>query len=99
MSICFYADLVVYFLAGFLLVVALKTPKKDASGEKPQKWTARAKIYLMGFVIGILFAAARFGMQKYFNRSTVCKVAATLEPVSIPKPLAEAVKEACAADS
>ncbi len=95
MSICFYADIIVYFLAGFLIVIALQKPKKAKADDKPPTWTDRAKVYLMAIILGVLLAAVRFGLQKYYNRSTVCKVAATLEPASIPKTLAEAVQEAC----
>jgi len=91
MSVCFYADIVVYFLAGFLLVLVWKQPQPQKPDDKPPSWTARVKVYVMALLMGLLLAGLRFGLQRYFNRSTVCKIAATLEPEAVAVPLAAVV--------
>lgn len=89
MSVCFYADLVIYFLAGFFLVLALK---KQPAGPKSMK--DRSKHYAMALLVGLIFVALRFGVQKMLSRNALKKVQSTLTPsVDVPK-LAEAVPTA-----
>jgi amino acid transporter len=92
MSVCFYADLVVYFVVGVLLVLLWKKPAA-AKPEKPEPFMVRIKTYAMALLVGVLLAGARFGMQKYMGQCTVSKVSALLEPVIAAPKLADVVPE------
>jgi hypothetical protein len=86
MSVCFYADLIIYFLAGFLLVLVWK---KQPNGPKSIK--DRCKHYGSAFIVGLIFAAMRFGLQKFMCRNALNKVQSTFaQQTDVPK-LAEVV--------
>ena len=87
MAVCYYADLIMYFLVGFLIVIVWRQPKPN----KPQTWTDRSKLYAMAILAGLLFAGIRFAMQKYCGYNTLKEVNTLIsQTASASTPLAQA---------
>lgn len=86
MSVCFYADLLVYFLAGFLLVLLWKGPRSPRPRTEPESPTkVSTKVYIQAFVVGLVIAGSRYGLQSLLSRRALQKVQGMLETATVPK--------------